>query len=178
MVPLLPYVKKSTMIMWVFLLFLTTVSSADKTSLSDTPSHYIVFGVGQVNLFNSEFDDTLYNLELTSLKPITPLKLLSSYGFMWSHNGFKYLFTDLKYEYRIKDQWIIGVRSGIGLYDNSGDIDLGHVIEFRSGAEVTYEFRNKSRVGLSAYHYSNSRLSSRNPGTESLTISYQIPFSF
>jgi len=56
------------------------------------------------------------------------------------------------------------------------DLDLGHVIEFRSQLEVAYRFDDRSRLGLSISHYSNASLGDDNPGTESFMINYSIPF--
>ena len=55
------------------------------------------------------------------------------------------------------------------------DLDLGHVVEFRSQLEVAYRFDDRSRIGLSISHYSNASLGDTNPGTESLMVNYSIP---
>ncbi len=65
-----------------------------------------------------------------------------------------------------------------GLYTKgSKGHDLGHVIEFRSGAEIAYRFDNRSRLGLEVYHLSNAHLGDKNPGEESIVLTYSIPAS-
>lgn len=54
-------------------------------------------------------------------------------------------------------------------------LDLGHPLEIRSQLELAYRFDNRSRLGLSASHYSNASLGDKNPGTESLMINYSVP---
>ena len=63
-----------------------------------------------------------------------------------------------------------------GLYHYGGGQDLGHVIEFRSGAEVGYEAKNGLRVGISYDHRSNADISSTNPGVETLQFRISAPF--
>jgi hypothetical protein len=65
-----------------------------------------------------------------------------------------------------------------GLYTKgSKGHDLGHVIEFRSGAELAYRFDDRSRLGLEVYHLSNAHLGDKNPGEESIILTYSVPTS-
>jgi hypothetical protein len=56
------------------------------------------------------------------------------------------------------------------------DLDLDYPIEFRSQLEVAYRFDDRSRVGLAISHYSNASLGDTNPGTETLSVYYSVPF--
>ncbi len=56
------------------------------------------------------------------------------------------------------------------------DLDLDYPIEFRSQLEIAYRFDNRSRLGLALSHYSNASLGDTNPGTETLTVYYTVPF--
>ena len=62
-------------------------------------------------------------------------------------------------------------------FGKTDDLDLGHVVEFRSQIEASYRFDDRSRLGLSVSHYSNASLGDKNPGTESILINYSIPFN-
>nr|WP_321511500.1 acyloxyacyl hydrolase [uncultured Celeribacter sp.] len=62
-----------------------------------------------------------------------------------------------------------------GLYDNSGDADLGHPLEFRSGLELGYEWDNGVRFGLSVDHRSNANLGEENPGMETVQLRVSMP---
>lgn len=64
---------------------------------------------------------------------------------------------------------------GVGVFDDSEEIQLGNELEFRSGIEIAYQFRNKMRAGVAIFHLSNGGISSQNPGTESLVFSVCIP---
>lgn len=60
-----------------------------------------------------------------------------------------------------------------GLYWNGGGRDLGYPLEFRSQVELGYRLRGGQRVALGLSHISNAGLGARNPGQESVTISYE-----
>lgn len=65
-----------------------------------------------------------------------------------------------------------------GAYFHGGGKDLGSVLEFRSGAELGYQFDNKQRIGVNFSHTSNAGISDTNPGVEVLSVYFHQPFSF
>ena len=65
---------------------------------------------------------------------------------------------------------------GTGFYDNGSGKNLGNSIQFRTSFEVSYELKNKNRVGISFSHISNANLGDKNPGVEILSFSYHIPY--
>lgn len=52
---------------------------------------------------------------------------------------------------------------------------LGGAIEFRSGIELAYQMPNQQRVGVAFNHISNASIYDRNPGVETLLVSYSLP---
>ena len=56
------------------------------------------------------------------------------------------------------------------------EIKMYNRIEFMSGGDISYRFRNDVRVGVGIYHISNAGLGKENPGSESIIFKYQIPF--
>ena len=62
-----------------------------------------------------------------------------------------------------------------GLYAQGSGPDLGHTIEFRSGAEIGYLARNGIKYGISYDHRSNGDISNVNPGLETLTFRVTFP---
>ncbi len=65
---------------------------------------------------------------------------------------------------------------GVGYYDDGSGKKLGNNIEFRTSLEVSYELKNKNRLGVSLSHISNANIGNKNPGAEILNIVYLIPF--
>lgn len=55
-------------------------------------------------------------------------------------------------------------------------LDLDYPLQFRSQLEIAYRFDDRSRLGLAISHYSNASLGDTNPGTETLTVYYSVPF--
>lgn len=56
------------------------------------------------------------------------------------------------------------------------DKDLGYPLEFRSQAEIAYQFDNLSRLGVAVSHYSNANLGDYNPGAETVSVYYSFRF--
>ncbi len=65
---------------------------------------------------------------------------------------------------------------GVGIYDDGSGKKLGNDIQFRTSLEVSYELKNKNRIGISFSHISNANLGDKNPGVEILSLSYHIPY--
>ena len=64
---------------------------------------------------------------------------------------------------------------GAGYYDDGSGKKLGNEIQFRTSLEISYELKNKNRIGISFSHISNANLGNKNPGVEIISLSYQIP---
>jgi lipid A 3-O-deacylase len=70
---------------------------------------------------------------------------------------------------------VIQTGAAVGYYESGQGIRLGFPVEFRLSLSVLYRFRNYTQVGLEFAHISNSNLSTHNPGTESISVIFQIP---
>jgi len=81
-------------------------------------------------------------------------------------------------------QLFIGERSnfiftpsfGVGYYDDGNGKKLGNKIEFRTTLEISYEIKNKNRIGLFFSHISNANIGNQNPGANIIGLSYQVPY--
>jgi len=65
---------------------------------------------------------------------------------------------------------------GAGLYDDGDGKKLGNDLEFRTAFEISYEMKNKNKIGISISHISNANIGDKNPGVEIISLSYQIPY--
>ena len=91
-----------------------------------------------------------------------------------AYYGYFGLSTDL---YFLKSKcFLLSPSLAAGIYEDGDQIRLGHTLEFRSGADITYRFKNNVRVGVGVFHISNAGLGYRNPGSEQLIFKYHIPF--
>ncbi|MBL4772899.1 MAG: acyloxyacyl hydrolase [Alcanivoracaceae bacterium] len=157
----------------------TLVMSLSTVAQTDKDSDYPMLNLtaGKIGVLDSTPKKaSRFGLEYRG-KKISKWEIIPAYGYTWSINGSKYIYSDLKHDWNFKNNLVFTLSLGTGLFDNNDSIDLGHAIEFRSGIELTYRFKHGSRIGIAAYHLSNSRISSKNPGTESIVISYLIPLN-
>lgn len=92
---------------------------------------------------------------------------LTSDGGYWGYAG-------VRYDFYLNPNWILTPHFAVAAYEQGGGVDLGYDIEFRTGAELAYQFSDKSRLGLGLYHLSNANLGENNPGAESLILSYSF----
>ena len=69
-------------------------------------------------------------------------------------------------------------RRSLGAAAGSDGKKLGNVVEFRSGGEIAYRFKDHSRVGFAIQHMSNASLGEKNPGEESMMFTYSYPLNF
>lgn len=92
-------------------------------------------------------------------------------GTLWAGAG-------LLYELNLTPKWHIIPSFGAGLYHaGTRDLNLDNTIQFRSQIEIARTLENDSRISLSFSHMSNAGLGNHNPGTEVLSLGWQIPIN-
>jgi len=96
-------------------------------------------------------------------------------GFMATAKGATYLYTGFGLDFIIKERFFFTPNFAAGWYRQGGGKNLGFPLEFRSGIEAGWRFKNCYRLGAHFYHISNASLGSRNPGEESLVFFLCIP---
>lgn len=65
---------------------------------------------------------------------------------------------------------------GLYFYGDGNDTDLGHVFELKSSGGLLWQFADDTRIGVHYAHLSNASITELNPGSEMITLSYQLPF--
>jgi lipid A 3-O-deacylase len=75
---------------------------------------------------------------------------------------------------------IVTPLAGLGVWrrGDRDDEDLGGWFEYRLSLEASYQFANRSRLGLRIGHISNADLHRRNPGENDLMLTYGLPVGF
>ena len=133
---------------------------------------------GQIGILDDDVDGTQrYGLEyrFTSFAGPAGFRLIPAIGAARSNNGANFIYADLRHDFYLNSRWILIPSFGMGAFNDSKEINLGNDLEFRSGVEIAYQFRNKMRAGIAIFHLSNGGISSQNPGTEALVFSVCIP---
>ncbi|MCX7545900.1 acyloxyacyl hydrolase [Marinicella gelatinilytica] len=157
------------------LIFFNAKTNAQHPFSEHTDRHSMQFYGGQINAFNGSIRNAVYGLEYRFPK-FSQWGLVPAIGYLTSDAGAEYSYLDMKYTFSLSEHWGLMISTGIGFFEDGKFLDLGHTIEFKSGLELFYEFNNRQRIGVAAHHYSNSRLSKTNPGTESVTMGYTVAF--
>ena len=105
------------------------------------------------------------------------------FGIEFTNDSASYFLTGIYFEDNLgelfegnKSKYFFTPSFGAGFYDDGSGKKLGNDIQFRTSLEVSYQLKNKNRIGISLSHISNANLGSKNPGVEILSFSYHIPY--
>ena len=135
---------------------------------------FLTMGVGVYDMFDdqttAEFRVEYVFSEENKLLWFTPFVGLTA-----TAEGGTYGFAGIGIDIFFGKRFVITPNFAAGVYGNGDGKDLGHAIEFRSGANFAYRFDDYSRLGFAFHHISNAGLDERNPGEETLMLTYSIP---
>lgn len=99
-------------------------------------------------------------------------------GLLVANGTAMYLFAGISFPIRLARHLMIRLNFSPGYYVTfTGNNDLGFPLEFRTSLKLAWIFRNGSLLGLECSHISNAGLGYTNPGTETMTIAYEIPLA-
>ncbi|MFU8821106.1 MAG: acyloxyacyl hydrolase [Gammaproteobacteria bacterium] len=129
---------------------------------------------GRVGVFDNIDDPYRVGLEYR-FRPFGRWQLIPAVGAAFAQNDAFFVYTDLRKDVWLSSRWVLIPSFGVGLFDDGRDVQLGHTVEFRSGLELAYRFKEQWRIGLALFHLSNGGLADKNPGTEALVLSLCIP---
>ena len=118
-----------------------------------------------------------YNIEIFSSRNI--FKYIKPFvGFMGTTDNASYSYVGLSGDLFFLNCKCLVITPSLaaGWYVDGDEIKLGHHVEFRSGGDISYKFKNNVRVGVGIFHISNAMLGDRNPGSEQAILKYQVPF--
>tara|TARA_Y100000768_G_C23914877_1_gene651854 strand:+ start:659 stop:1189 length:531 start_codon:yes stop_codon:yes gene_type:complete len=175
---------KSVLSLIVLILFSFSVNSSD-LHVYGIGVYDVRFDGGEDNQtidlrYERRFDDSIFEIgpeedNFFFLKPFL--------GFEYTGDSAYYILSGLYFEDNIgeltntnNNNILFTPSIGVGFYENGSGRDLGNSIQFRTTLEFSYILKNKNRIGLSLGHISNANLSSKNPGVEIISLSYQVPY--
>lgn len=92
-----------------------------------------------------------------------------------THHASMFWSVGMSYDIPLGKHFYVSPFFGPGLFMRGGGKDLGLVFQFRSGAEFSLNLPHRYRLGLQIHHTSNAHFGSKNPGQESLLITFSIP---
>ena len=156
-----------------FLLFFASSSIAEVKTFNDQ-SNEISFFTGTFDYSDHGKRSTLFGFEhqnenlnrdtfLGNLSPVT--------GFLITADNAGYLYTGVEAQYKLGS---INFTPSFtpGLYHEGDGKDLGHILEFKSELEFSFDFSTNSQLGFSYNHISNASLGDKNPGANSYMFNF------
>jgi lipid A 3-O-deacylase len=141
---------------------------------STAPTPLLAMTAGEMNIKHPDEGPIDGGIEYR-FAPLGRWKLVPGLGFTIAEAGVAYGYASLRRDFGIGEAWFVTPVFGAGLFRNGGDVDLNHVVEFKTGLEVTFRVAGRYRMGLLFYHLSNAGLSQPNPGTEVLELVFAVP---
>ena len=96
-------------------------------------------------------------------------------GFLVTGDSATYLYTGVQAEYKL-GQMNFTPSFTPGLYGKGDGKDLGHMIEFKSELQLSFDLMKNSELGFSYNHISNASLGDKNPGANSYMFNFLKKF--
>lgn len=104
--------------------------------------------------------------------------IIPAIGISGTSDGAAWVYGGIRYDIGLGQNWVLTPNIAASLYHEGGGTDLGHTIEFRSGLEFAYKLNENAHLGLAIYHMSNASIGNKNPGQESVILSYSFAPDF
>jgi hypothetical protein len=96
-------------------------------------------------------------------------------GVTGTSDGAFYGYAGLGFDINFSPDWVLTPNAAMGYFERGSGTRLGSWWEFRTGAELAYRFPDQRRLGVAINHTSNAGLTKRNPGEQSVVLTYSIP---
>lgn len=138
----------------------------------------IAVSVGAFEVFDSSYRATEIGAEYRFTPATSFFNVVPAVGFNLNSDGGYWAHAGLRYDISLSEKWLLTPQfAAVGYEDGAGE-NLGSGLLFRSGLELGYKLNASNKIALTLYHLSNAGLGKRNPGAESLILSYSfIPYS-
>lgn len=146
--------------------------SAACPAQTNTPS-YVVVGAGLVGVL----DDQKSIAGMVEFQPKLHVGPFGTWVGVLASDREYYLGAGLLLDWYVTERLFITPSLGAGSYGERAGIDLGSQLEFRSGIECGYDFKEAGRISAGFWHLSNAGLEDWNPGTELVALRYALPIS-
>ena len=165
-------------LIFTFIFIASASQSIAETKITSDDNHQMNFYFGNFDFsdhkqkalllgFQHQDENLSRNTILGNVSPITG-------GFI-TENSAAYIYTGI--------EWNVDMGSMVftpsfapGLYHEGDGKDLGHILEFKSEVQLSYEPSDTTNIGLSYNHVSNASLGDKNPGANSYMFNFLKKF--
>ena len=164
----------------ISILFLTlfSLNSQSEERKNDFNEHEWNFFSGTFDFSDDGAKSTLFGIQHQNenLKRKSFLGTLSPVsGALITADNAGYIYTGIQAEYNLGKLNIIPSFTP-GLYGEGDGKDLGHVVEFKSEVQLSFDLFSNSQLGFSYNHISNASLGEKNPGANSYMFNFLKKF--
>ncbi len=169
--------KKHILLFGFFLFIFTPLKATDNKKISNSEHEINIFtGLfdfsddgkrSQIIGFQHQNEKLTRESFLGTLSPIT--------GALITQDSASYFYTGVQAMYKVGS---INVTPSFtpGLYSQGDGKDLGHMIEFKSEVQLSFDLPKESQFGFSYNHISNASLGDKNPGANSYMFNFLKKF--
>jgi len=177
MILLLKIMKKNIFYVLAFLtMFFSPLLSEEKNNVNS--DHQYNFFVGNFDFSDDKQSALLFGFQhqneslerdsfLGNISPITG-------GFI-TENSAAYIYSGIEWNIEM-GAFDFTPSFAPGLYHQGDGKDLGHVIEFKTEVQLSYNLSENTNFGMSYNHVSNASLGDKNPGANSYMLNYLKKF--
>jgi len=152
----------------LFLLAIAFAALATAAAAQDGPMWSVSAGI-----FNTHGHDTPVEVGVeVRLRPRTKWRLAPAFGVAGTEEGSVWAYGGLRLDWQAAENWFISPQFAVSAYEDGDGLDLGGVLEFRSGLEIARRLKSGSRLGILFFHLSNARIYDPNPGSNSLVLTW------
>ena len=135
----------------------------------------LYFGAGAWQVLRSDEMEAEFNV---AYRPNYRLWIFKPhFGVMAATDGNYYGYGGLLVDLYWGNHIVSTLSTAVG-FNGGGGYDMGSHAQFRSGIDLAYRFDSNARLGIGFFHMSNAGLTDRNPGSESLLLTYSHPVNF
>jgi hypothetical protein len=127
-------------------------------------------------VFNMSKSETELEAGVELRLPTPFWKLDVTGGLTTTEEGATWLYFGMRRDFRLGKRWVVAPGFAFSHYAVFDGKDLGGPLEFRSAVDLAYRLTPKKRLGLTLYHLSNAGYYDRNPGSNSLIVTYSFDF--
>jgi len=170
-------IKKYFFLVNLFLLISLPLKSEDVKKISGSEHEFNIYtGMfdfsdhgkrSQIIGFQHQNENLLRESFFGTLSPVT--------GALITQDSATYIYTGVQAMYKVGN---INITPSFtpGLYNQGDGKNLGHIVEFKSEVQLSFDLPKESQFGFSYNHISNASLGDKNPGANSYMFNFLKKF--
>ena len=125
-------------------------------------------------VFNISKSATEFEAGVELRLPIPFWKMDATGGLSVTEDGAYWMYFGVRRDFKLAKRWVFTPGFGFSHFAAGNGKELGGPLEFRSAVELGYRLTPRRRLGLTLYHLSNAGYYDRNPGSNSLVVTYSF----